>query len=302
MEKAIRASRKADIVIANHALVLTQAAFDGARTARGKKADVESASLKRVVFDEGHHLFDAADSAFSACLSGQETAELRRWIRGPEGRRRGRGSTSAWATSCRKTRPPTPALTSVIHAAAALPGEGWSGRISPLPDMDGYDIAPTPHGPVEAFLAALLAQLRARADPKTDGGMECAARPTIDPVKAAAVGAARALQAVEAPLLALSRALEDLLDDEADELATGDRARIEGALRGLRSSRADAAARLARHAAGPAGRGGRRALCGLVRGGVRTRSRRRRRLSPPLGRPYRAAGGGGCCAPRTACW
>src|SRR6185436_18740020 len=92
IEKAVRASRKADLVIANHALVLTQAAFDGARMARGAKADVETASPKRIVFDEGHHLFDAADSAFSAALSGAEAAELRRWIRGPEGRgRRGRG-------------------------------------------------------------------------------------------------------------------------------------------------------------------------------------------------------------------
>src|SRR6185436_10658997 len=92
VEKAIRGSRRADIVIANHALVLTQAAFDGARAARGSKADGETTQLKRIVFDEGHHLFDAADSAFSAALSGQEAAELRRWIRGPEGRgRRGRG-------------------------------------------------------------------------------------------------------------------------------------------------------------------------------------------------------------------
>ncbi|MFN5616881.1 MAG: ATP-dependent DNA helicase, partial [Brevundimonas sp.] len=92
VEKTIRASRKADLVIANHALVVTQAAFDGARTARGLKQDGETAALKRIVFDEGHPLFEAADSAFSACLSGQEAAELRRWIRGPEGRgRRGRG-------------------------------------------------------------------------------------------------------------------------------------------------------------------------------------------------------------------
>ncbi|HEY0052561.1 MAG TPA: ATP-dependent DNA helicase, partial [Caulobacteraceae bacterium] len=92
VEKTIRASRRADLVVANHALVMTQAAFDGARSARGQKQDGETAALKRVVFDEGHHLFDAADSAFSASLSGQETAELRRWIRGPEGRgRRGRG-------------------------------------------------------------------------------------------------------------------------------------------------------------------------------------------------------------------
>ena len=92
VEKAIRGSRRADIVIANHALVLTQAAFDGARAARGSKADGETTQLKRIVFDEGHHLFDAADSAFAAALSGAEAAELRRWIRGPEGRgRRGRG-------------------------------------------------------------------------------------------------------------------------------------------------------------------------------------------------------------------
>ena len=92
IEKAIRASRRADLVIANHALVLTQAAFDGARAARGQPADGETTHLKRIVFDEGHHLFDAADSAFAAALSGAEAAEMRRWIRGPEGRgRRGRG-------------------------------------------------------------------------------------------------------------------------------------------------------------------------------------------------------------------
>lgn len=63
--------------------------------------------------------------------------------------------------------------------------------------------------------------------------MECAARPAIDAVREAAPAAARALAAIEAPLLALVRALEDLLDDEAEELATADRARLEGALRGL---------------------------------------------------------------------
>ncbi|MEP6968629.1 MAG: DEAD/DEAH box helicase, partial [Pseudomonadota bacterium] len=92
IEKAVRASRGADLVIANHALVLTHAAFDGARAARGRGGDIETSTPRRIVFDEGHHLFDAADSAFSAVLSGAEAAEMRRWIRGPEGRgRRGRG-------------------------------------------------------------------------------------------------------------------------------------------------------------------------------------------------------------------
>jgi ATP-dependent DNA helicase DinG len=63
--------------------------------------------------------------------------------------------------------------------------------------------------------------------------MECAARPALDRVRETARGAAQALAAVEAPLLALARGLEDLLDDEAAALEGPDRARIEGALRGL---------------------------------------------------------------------
>ncbi len=237
VEKAIRASRRADLVIANHALVLTQAAFDGARAARGQKTDSETATLKRVVFDEGHHLFDAADGAFSACLSGQEAAELRRWIRGPEGRRRGRGLEQRLGDLLADREGASAALNDAIRAAGQLPGEGWSARIAPPPDLDGPDLDWEPpraqgNGPVEGFLTAVLDQLRARADPKSEG-MECAARPAIDPVKAAAAGAARALLAVETPLLALTKALQDLLDEEADEMPTSERARIEGALRGL---------------------------------------------------------------------
>ena len=39
----------------------------------------------RILFDEGHHLFDAADSTFAVALGGQEAIEMRRWIVGPEG-------------------------------------------------------------------------------------------------------------------------------------------------------------------------------------------------------------------------
>ena len=236
VEKAIRASRKADLVVANHALVMTHAAFDGARAVRPKdgapRRDVETASLKRLVFDEGHHLFDAADSAFSACLSGQETAEMRRWVRGPEGRRRGRGLEQRLAELVAEREPARLALGEAIRAASALPGEGWSSRLAPLPDYDGELIASQPIGPVEAFLSAVLAQLRARAEP-SDAGMECSAYPAVEAVREAAGPCARALAALEAPLLALARALEDWLDEETDDLPTADRARLEGALRGL---------------------------------------------------------------------
>lgn len=227
IEKAVRASKRADIVIANHALVLAQAAFDGARAARGQKDDAETARPRRIVFDEGHHLFDAADSAFAAALSGSEAAEMRRWIRGPEGRgRRGRGLEARLSEVLADRDDAQGALRDAVRAAAALPGEGWSGRIAP----GAGEVSPM--GPIEAFLVGVLEQLRARSAP-SDIGMECAARPAIDLVRASARTAAEALAGVEAPLLALSRLLEATLDEEADTLNTAERARIEGALRGL---------------------------------------------------------------------
>jgi ATP-dependent DNA helicase DinG len=227
VEKAIRGSRRADIVIANHALVLTQAAFDGARAARGSKGDAETTHLKRIVFDEGHHLFDAADSAFSAALSGAEAAEMRRWIRGPEGRgRRGRGLEARLMEVLGDHDDAKAALAEATRAAAALPGEGWSGRIAP-PNGEV-----NPLGPVEGFLVAVMEQLRARAAP-SEVGQECTARPALDLVRETARAAAEALGRLEAPLLTLARTMEDMLDAEAATLGGAERARIEGALRGL---------------------------------------------------------------------
>jgi ATP-dependent DNA helicase DinG len=206
---------------------MTQAAFDGARTAAGSSPDVETTRLRRIVFDEGHHLFDAADSAFSAALSGAESAEMRRWIRGPEGRgRRGRGLETRLGDLVGEREAARNALTEAARAAAALPGEGWSGRIAP-PSGE-----PAPSGPVEAFLAAALEQLRARSAP-SEVGMECHARPALTGVVAAAHEARAAIAAVEDPLLALTLHLADVLDSEADTLTQAERARIEGALRGL---------------------------------------------------------------------
>ena len=99
IEKSVRKSRQASLVVANHALVMAQAAYDVRDAARAEMAaemngedvqgDVEpQASLSRIIFDEGHHVFEAADSAFATRLSGLEAFELRRWIRGNEGRPR----------------------------------------------------------------------------------------------------------------------------------------------------------------------------------------------------------------------
>ncbi|MCA3721584.1 MAG: ATP-dependent DNA helicase [Phenylobacterium sp.] len=224
VEKAIRASRRADIVIANHALVMAQAAFDGARAGRGAPEDAESTRLRRVVFDEGHHLFDAADSAFSTALSGQEAVELRRWIRGSERRgRRGRGLEARVGDLVGADGPAREALQAVLHTAGQLPSEGWSARIT------GAEGA-SAQGPVEAFLSAMIVQLRARSDAADPA---CAARPALAEVVATGRAAAAALAAIEAPLLALTRTLEDLLDQGAETLTGPERGRIEGVLRGL---------------------------------------------------------------------
>ncbi len=67
IEKSVRRARRARIVVANHALVMIQAALGG----------LDDASLPtRYVFDEGHHVFDAADNTFALELGGREAAEL----------------------------------------------------------------------------------------------------------------------------------------------------------------------------------------------------------------------------------
>ncbi|MFQ3667065.1 MAG: ATP-dependent DNA helicase, partial [Sphingomonadaceae bacterium] len=76
IERSVRAAAGASLVIANHALTMAAAARGG---------DVPI----RILFDEGHHLFDAADSAFALALTGSEAVELRRWFTGPETGRRG---------------------------------------------------------------------------------------------------------------------------------------------------------------------------------------------------------------------
>src|SRR3546814_4546890 len=67
IERSVRKSRKAEMVIANHALVMIQAAM----------GEDDSQKPLRYVFDEGHHLFEAADSAFAAHLTGQDRKSTR---------------------------------------------------------------------------------------------------------------------------------------------------------------------------------------------------------------------------------
>ncbi len=254
IEKSVRKAKSASLVIANHALVMAQAAYDlrdrsraqGDSKMRGAELNGEdmqedeaiTPALSRLVFDEGHHVFEAADSAFATRLSGLEAFELRRWIRGNEGRsRRGRGVEKRLGDLVTGNQPAKTAMDELIRAALVLPGDGFSQRIS-IRTQNGGGIDPI--GPIETLLVAALAQIElrqsdsnARVRPVEDQGGECEAHPCLDAVADAAKLAARALGTVEAPMLALVRALEDMLNDTSAELESYDRNRLEGALRGL---------------------------------------------------------------------
>ncbi|MFT9016461.1 MAG: ATP-dependent DNA helicase, partial [Acetobacter sp.] len=131
VEHSIRRARDADLVIANHALVMAQAAYAQAGMSDDADDSAETTAPSRYVFDEGHHLADAADGAFSAELSGLETAELRHWLLGAEGRRsRARGlkrRLDDLVVGHPKLETP---LDAALMAAHALPAPGWSTRMS----------------------------------------------------------------------------------------------------------------------------------------------------------------------------
>ncbi|MEE8284083.1 MAG: ATP-dependent DNA helicase [Alphaproteobacteria bacterium] len=219
IERTVRRARRADLVVANHALVLAQAALSGLD---------DGFVPQRYVFDEGHHLFAAADSAFAAALTGLEAAELRRWLAGAEDRRRSRarglnrriGDVAAMDDAARA------ALDEVLRATQHLPGAGWMGRLA-----DGV-----PTGPAEAFLGAARAQVLARAEgaPSDQGyGLETETRPLADGVLDAASRLEAALGEIMEPLARLTARLARMLDAEAERLDAATRARIEGTLRAI---------------------------------------------------------------------
>ncbi|MEI9927874.1 MAG: ATP-dependent DNA helicase [Sphingomonas sp.] len=217
IERAARSSAEADIVIANHALVMVNAA-------RGR----ESANRPtRYVFDEGHHLFDAADAMFSAALTGQEAIELRRWITGPESGARGRrrGLAARLSDVASYDAEGGEAIGDVVEAARALPTDQWLQRLA-----EGQ-----PFGPVEALLAAVRGLVYARAEKTDDAGYGLEtelAEPDAALVEAAGPAAA-ALEALVRPLVTLGRRLEAVLTEAPDWMDGAARARIEGAIASL---------------------------------------------------------------------
>lgn len=221
VEHTIRRARGATLVVANHALVMVQAAFGGG----------EDGTPLRLVFDEGHHLFDAADAAFSAELSGLEGAELRRWLLGAEGgRSRARGLRRRIEELAALAPGLGSPLDAALAAARALPAPGWTGRLAAAPgSVDGRAV-----NPAEDFLREARRQVLARAA-RDDGhnAAECDLHPLSPGLPEAGAALETALRALEAPLLRLRALLLERLEAEGEPLETGERIRLDAGARAL---------------------------------------------------------------------
>ena len=219
IERSARAATQADIVIANHALTMVQAA----RPRDG------GAPATRLIFDEGHHLWDAADSMFAAALTGQEAVEIRRWVLGPEGKSRGRrrGLAARLADVASYDEAGDKAIQAAIHAAGELPGDGWLGRIAEN----------EPWGAIERLLVAVRAMTYARSvDTRTGDsgyGLETELADPDPELVTAAASASDAIEALLRPLLALGKRLDALVEDPPDWLDGQARARVDGARNSL---------------------------------------------------------------------
>jgi ATP-dependent DNA helicase DinG len=224
VEHSIRKARRARLVVANHALVMIQAAMGGI----GGK---ENSLPTRYVLDEGHHVFDAADSAFAAHLSGREMADMRRWLLGAEGSGRRRPGSRARGLRERvedliavDDSDASDALMAALDAAQVLPAPAWLNRLS----------GNTPEGAAETFLAECRLQVYARA-PADSGpySLETDVRPPADELPNAAEELRDALVALSAPLRKLCTRLLRRLDEDADELESATRVRIEAVSKAL---------------------------------------------------------------------
>ncbi|MBP6379707.1 MAG: ATP-dependent DNA helicase [Sphingorhabdus sp.] len=217
IERAARSSAQADIVIANHALMMVNAA-------RGRE---EANRPTRIIFDEGHHLFDAADSTFAAALTGAEMIEIRRWIIGPEGKARGRrrGLSARLADVASYDEGGGLAIEEARMAAEALPGDGWLARVN-----EGV-----PSGPAERLLAAVRTTVYARDEGQAESGYGLETEyATLDAHLIEAIADLMvAMEALVKPLTVLRQRLEALVEEAPDWLDSAARARIEGAMASL---------------------------------------------------------------------
>ena len=219
VERSARHARQAELVISNHALVMVL----------GARGENSSLLPTHYVFDEGHHLFDAADGTFASCLSGRETFELRRWLRGIEGGRMGRrrGLKPRIEDLVVDDKDTMAALEAILEQATMLPASGWQRRVEDC----------SPQGETEAFLCLVRQQVVAGARPNDGYDLETLPRPCVEGLLSVAVGLGRALSRLADAMAAFERCMNRILNDVGCDLESGQRSRLEAVFQSLRRRR-----------------------------------------------------------------
>ena len=123
VDLALKRSSYADIVITNHAFLLFNAKF----------GFVSENTISRIVFDEGHHLFEASDSAFRTFLCASEAEFMRRFIiKNENGDILGSKATGLKSTITNILGNDTNAqkqVDTILNYAECLPDSKWRERI-----------------------------------------------------------------------------------------------------------------------------------------------------------------------------
>lgn len=215
IESAQEKARQAPIVIANHALIMTEASAGHFRT------QVPA----RLILDEGHMLFHAADDAFATHVTGSEGAMLRRWVRGPQNRRMrfSRGLKERLSDFTLDDRQAEEWADEVVARMRDMPDDGWLSRIS----------GGEPRGTMERFLSAVREQVLARTGPDNSYGLQCETGPLTEPVAQTAEALRQALTLIVRPMHDLIERLKTRLTDDLADGDSGLTARLDRLIRSL---------------------------------------------------------------------
>jgi ATP-dependent DNA helicase DinG len=214
-EKIIRKAQRTPIVIANHAVVMIKAAHQ------------DDDLSQHIIFDEGHHVFDAADSAFSAALTGNEAYDLRRWLVGPDGGRksRSRGLKKRLDDLIEGDDIAKKMLDATLFNTQFLPNYDWLQR-----GKQGNII-----GAVEIFLKEVYAQVWARNGDDRDTGysLETNIFPLSEGLQRSIPPLLEKLKSLRSPMTSLSARLTQKLSEETDTLSPDSRRRLEAVAQSL---------------------------------------------------------------------
>ncbi|MDI2090029.1 ATP-dependent DNA helicase [Commensalibacter oyaizuii] len=234
VEHSIHQAQEADIVIANHALVMNQIAWH----LENDHPEQQQTFPTRFIFDEAHHILDATDSTYSSALSAIETSELRRWLLGNEGTRsRSKGLKKRIHDVIIGDDKLEYLLEKILQAAHALPSLNWFAHF-PVNDNSEH----TATNPSEQFFYLVYTQIQARSN-KGDPNIpsveyfdqnECDLFPILPELQSYASTLAECFLNILSPLSQFIKTLEHKLETDVNTLDKFSKDRIETTIASLK--------------------------------------------------------------------